>query len=290
MKRSYKRYILALGAFLALYGTAFADGLSDIRTRGVLRHLGVPYANFVTGAGDGLSVEVIQLFAEHLGVKYQFVKTSWNDVFPDLLGREVHYEGDNATLGKSKPIRGDIIDNGLTVLAWRQKVVSFSKPTFPNQVWLISRTGGGLKPIRPTGDITKDIAAVKALVNRKTLLGKNGTCLEPSLYGLKEAGARTSSYRGNLNEMAPAVINGLTDTAILDVPDVLVALEKWPGQILVIGPVSPQQEMSAAFRPSDTLLLQEFNRFMDQIRKDGRYRKLIEKYYPAVLDYYPDFF
>jgi ABC-type amino acid transport substrate-binding protein len=290
MKRSYFLFILAFTVCMGSFGTARADGLTDIKTRGVLRHLGIPYANFITGSGDGLSVEVMKLFADHLGVRYQFVNTSWNDVFPDLLGREVHYEGDNATLGKQKPIKGDVIDNGLTVLPWRQKVVTFSKPTFPNQVWLISRTGGGLKPIRPTGDIDKDITAVKSLVARKTLLGKNGTCLEPSLYRLKEAGARTSSYPGNLNEMAPAVINGKTETAILDVPDVLVALERWPGQILVIGPVSPQQEMAAAFRPGDTLLAQEFNRFMDQIRKDGRYRKLVEKYYPAVLDYYPDFF
>jgi len=275
---------------LSLSGIALADDIADIKARGVLRHLGVPYANFITGASDGFSVEIMQLFAAHLGVQYQYVGTSWNDVIPDLVGREVHPEGDVASLGKERPIRGDVIANGLTILPWRKKVVAFSKPTFPTQVWLISSTDGGLKPINPSGDTDKDIVSTKSLIDQKKLLGKVGTCLDPSLYNLEEAGAKTSYYPGNLNELAPAVIKGLSETAILDVPDTLVALEKWPGQILVIGPVSPQQEMAVAFRPDDTSLLREFNAFLDQIRQDGRYRKLVEKYYPAVFDYYPDFF
>lgn len=50
---------------------AYAGDLREIREAGVLRHLGIPYANFVTGSGDGLDVELIQLFARHLGVAYQ---------------------------------------------------------------------------------------------------------------------------------------------------------------------------------------------------------------------------
>ncbi|MBI9086120.1 MAG: transporter substrate-binding domain-containing protein [Desulfobacterales bacterium] len=271
-------------------GTALSGDLAEVKARGVLRHLGVPYANFVTGAGDGLSVELMQLFAAHLGVQYQYVKTTWSDVIPDLVGKEVRPEGDNVTLGKGRPISGDVIANGLTILPWRQKVVAFSAPTFPTQVWLISRAGSGLKPITPSGDINNDIAATKAIVAQKSLLGKAGTCLDPSLYHLEEAGARTSAHPGNLNELAPAVINRISDTAILDVPDTLVALGKWPGQILVLGPISEQQEMAVAFRPDDTGLLREFNVFFGQIRHDGRYKKLVEKYYPAVFDYYPEYF
>ena len=58
-------------ALALLTHCAFADDLQDIRERGVLRHLGVPYANFVTGSGDGMDVEIVQLFARHLGVRYE---------------------------------------------------------------------------------------------------------------------------------------------------------------------------------------------------------------------------
>jgi len=267
-----------------------ADDLEAIKSRGVLRHLGVPYANFVTGAGDGLSVEVMQLFADHLGVKYQYVKTSWKDVIPDLLGKEVFPDGENATLGKDRPIRGDVIANGLTIIPWRQKVVKYSTATFPTQVWLISHSGTDLKPIKPSGNIDTDIAATKALLANRQVLGKAKTCLDPSLYQLKETGAKILLFDGGLNELAPAVINGQSETSILDVPDALVALEKWPGQILVLGPVSPQQQMGTAFRPDNDGLLQEFNKFLEEINNNGIYNKLVKKYYPSVFDYYADFF
>lgn len=285
-----KRIFIILFFLLVGSSLVFADDLSDVKKRGVFRHLGVPYANFVTDRADGLDVEMMRLFAAHLGVQYVYVETSWENVIPDLVGKKVTPDGDNVKLGESTPIRGDVIANGFTILPWRQKVLAYTTPTFPNQVWLIARTDSDLQPIKPTGNLSKDIAAVKSLLTGRGLLGKAKTCLEPSLYKLQETGAKITLFSGNLNELAPAVINRDAETAILDVPDALVALEKWPGQILVIGPVSDQQEMGVAFRPSSPELLREFNAFFDKIRKDGTYRKLVEKYYPAVFSYYPDFF
>ena len=46
-----------------------AADLAEIKARGELRHLGIHYANFVTGTGDGFDVELVQGFARHLGVK-----------------------------------------------------------------------------------------------------------------------------------------------------------------------------------------------------------------------------
>ena len=47
-----------------------AQDLAAIKQSGRLRHVGIPYANFVTGAGDGFDVELMQAFAERLGVGY----------------------------------------------------------------------------------------------------------------------------------------------------------------------------------------------------------------------------
>ncbi|MDY6903252.1 MAG: transporter substrate-binding domain-containing protein [Thermodesulfobacteriota bacterium] len=267
-----------------------ADGLTDVRQRGTLRHLGIPYANFVTGKGDGLCVEVMQGFASYLGVEYEYVRTNWQDVFGDLIGKTVYPEGEDVSFGKRVAIRGDLIANGLTVLPWREKAVKYSTPTFPTQVWLITASNSGLKPIHPSGDINRDIAATKALLRGRHVLGKAGTCLDPSLYKVTRAGARPELFDGNLNDLAPAVINGLAETAILDVPDALVALSKWPGRILVLGPISPPQVMGVGFRPADDRLRQAFNNYYDRMRKDGTYQALVRKYYPAVFDYYPDFF
>ena len=271
-------------------GSSSGADLPEINKRGVLRHLGVPYANFVTGSGDGLDVELVTLFAQHLGVKYEYVKTSWKDVIGDLSGKKFKPRGDDIEILGNVPVKGDIIANGLTILPWRKKIVDYSNPTFPTQVWLIARADSLLKPIEPCGSIEKDISAVKAQIKGHTVMGVAKTCLDPSLYGLKETGARVRLFDRNLNQLAPAIINRDAETTLLDVPDALIALEKWPGKIKVIGPVSEKQEMGCGFSKASPLLRDAFNRFLEQCKKDGTYLRLVKKYYPAVFRYYPEFF
>jgi ABC-type amino acid transport substrate-binding protein len=279
--------IMAIMMFAA--GTVNAE-LNDVKQRGVLRHLGIPYAAFITGAGDGMDVELLQRFAAHLGVRYEFVPTDWNNLFGDLTGNKIVPQGDDIKVIAQVPVKGDIAANGITILPWREKAVKFSLPTFPNQVWLVARSNSPIKPIKPSGNLEKDIIAVKKIIKGKSLLGKTGTCLDPSLYNLGEITDKIKLFPGSLNDMAPALINGETELTLLDVPDALVALQKWPGKIKIIGPVSNIQDMAAAFAKESPLLLAEFNRFLTNSKKDGSFAKLAKKYYPFVTNYYPKFF
>jgi len=268
----------------------YAGDLSEVKKRGVLRHLGVPYANFVTGRGDGLDVELIKLFAQHLGVKYLYVKTSWKNVISDLIGKRIEPKGNNVRVLGPVPVKGDIIANGLTILPWRKKVVNYSIPTFPTQIWLVARANLPIKPIKPSGKIWDDIQATKRLMKGIVILGVANTCLDPSLYGLSRTGAKIRLFQGSMNDLAPAVFLGKAEATLLDVPDALLALAKWPGRIKVIGPLSPEQRMACAFDKASPRLLESFNRFMEQCWRDGTYVRLVKKYYPAVLEYYPRFF
>jgi ABC-type amino acid transport substrate-binding protein len=269
---------------------AHADDLAEIKDRGVLRHLGVPYANFVTGGGDGFDVELVQLFADHLGVEYEYVKTDWAHVIPDLIGREVTPQGAEVEFGGAVPVRGDMIANGLTILDWRSKAVSFSAPLFPTQVWLLAPVQSPVQPIKPTGDVDEDIRTTKECIRGHSVLTIQKTCLDPSLHNLQETGGEIRCFAGQLNELAPALIKGEADLTILDVPDVMVALQKWPGQIKAIGPISAPQEMGCAFAPDAPALRQAFDEFMKQCLTDGTYERLVEKYYPGIQRHFPEFF
>jgi len=282
--------VAAVMAGVLFSTAALAADLDDVRRRGVLRHLGIPYANFVTGAGDGMEVELSRMFADHLGVRYEYVPADWGTVVQDLIGRKVQVQGGNVEILAEAPVRGDIIANGFTVLPWRQKVVSFSNPTFPSQIWLIARADSPVSPIRPSGDINRDIENTRSLMKDRSVMALEKTCLDPSLYDFKAAGADVVLFQGKLNELAPAVINNEAEMTILDVPDALIALEKWPGMVKIIGPVSGKQVMAAAFPPDAPRLLEEYNRFLDKIRKDGSYLKIVKKYYPSAMFYFPDFF
>jgi ABC-type amino acid transport substrate-binding protein len=271
------------------YQTAPRD-LPEVRKAGVLRHLGIPYANFVTGSGDGLDVELMKRFARHLGVRYEYVQTRWGDFVADLTGTRVRVRGNDVDVLGRTCIRGDVIATGLTILPWRRKVVDYSSPTFPTQVWLIARADSSLRPIRPSGRIDQDIAATRALLKGRTVVGVPGTCLDPSLYNLAATGATVRRFAGNLNELAPKVIRGESEAAILDVPDALMALEKWPGEIKIIGPISRPQRMAVAFPRTCPALRGAFEKFLQGCWEDGTYERLVRRHYPGVFAYYPEFF
>lgn len=280
----------AIGLLLAVTSPVQAGDLAEVRSAGTLRHLGIPYANFVTGAGDGLDVELMQGFARDLGVQYAYVKTDWGRVFGELTGRMVKPKGTEVEFGAETPILGDVAANGITVLPWREKAVDFSAATFPNQVWLVARADSPITPIRPSKDIAADIAAVKDLIAGRSLLGKSGTCLDPSLYGLDAETGKVKLFPGSLNEIAPALLNGEAELTLLDVPDALVALQKWPGQIKILGPISERQDMAVAFAENAPQLRSAFDAYLMRCRRDGSYESMVRKYYPYVFDFFPDFF
>ncbi|MGD8208723.1 MAG: transporter substrate-binding domain-containing protein [Desulfobacterales bacterium] len=281
-----------IAVFCLLVSSVYAGDLAEIRRRGVLRHLGIPYANFVSNQEDGLDVEVMKLFAQYLGVKYEFVESSWNNIIPDLTGKTINPNGSEVEVTGTSPVRGDVIGTGFTVLPWREKIVDFSTPAFPTGVWLIARADSVLNPITPTGDILKDIAAVKAGLQGTSVLAMKDSCLDPALYQMQETGANVKLFppERDLDEMIPSVIAGSVDTTLMDVPVALIALERWAGEIKVVGPISLQQEMAYAFDKSAFGLRVEFEKFFSACKADNTYHRLVTKYYPTVFSYYPDFF
>ncbi len=269
-----------------------AGDLKDVLKAGKLRHLGIYYANFVKEDKTGLDVELMQMFAKYLGVKYEFVESSWPDILSDLLGKNVKPVGnDKVVLSGKRPVRGDVIASGFTELPWRTKIVDFSEMTFPTGIWLVGNADLPLKPIAPTGNIQKDIQATKDRLKGISVLALKGSCLDPDMYGLEKTGAKIKLFPANRNlrEMIPSVMAGLVDTTIMDVPVALVALQKWPGEIKVIGPVSPKQKMACAFPKTSPDLRKAFNVFLRKCKADGIYKLLIKKYYPSVFIYYPHF-
>jgi hypothetical protein len=286
------RSVLAILVALVFSGTAMAGDLAEIKEKGVLRHLGIRYANFVTGTGDGFDVELVQGFAKYIGVKYQLVYSDFYNVIRDLLGREVIRKDAAVTLSGSFPIRGDLIAAGFTVLPWRSAVLLYSEATFPSQVLLVAPSDSSLQPIKGSNDLARDIAQTKALIGKKSLLVMEKTCLDPANYALKGTGIDLRAYtkNTNLNEMVPALLNRESDLTLLDVPDLILDLKKWGGQIKILGPISEHQILAAAFPKDAPLLRDTFNEYLRQLKADGSYDRLVDKYYPGVRRYFPEFF
>ena len=283
-------FLAVMAVLTLLQASAWCGDLAEVRKSGVLRHVGIPYANFVTGAGDGMDVALIQMFARRLGVRYEYVKSDWGTVVQDVTGKRTQAAGNEVSILGDAPVKGDLIANGFTVLPWRQKALLFSSPTFPSQIWLVARSDSKVQPIKPSGDMDTDIARTKALMKKRNVMALQKTCLDPSLYNLDATGAKVICFTGKLNELAPAVIGGKAEMTILDVPDALVALDKWPGKIKILGPISGKQEMAVAFPKGSPELRDAFDEFLKQARKDGSYQRVVKRYYPTAAAFFPEFF
>ena len=269
-----------------------AGDIDAVVKAGKLRHLGIPYANFVKRDNTGLDVELMQAFSEYLGVAYELVITDWEHIISDLTGSVVTPSGEDVVVEGDAPVRGDVIAAGFTVLPWREKVMDFSEPTFPSGVWLIARSEAPITPISPAGNIEKDIMAVKRRMKGISVLTLKDSCLAPELYGLNETGAdiRMFPLDKDLDEMIPSVVARMAEATLSDVPVALIGLSTWAGKVKVIGPVSEPQEMAAGFRKESPKLRRAFAEFFRAFKASGRYRMLVSKYYPSVFIYYPSFF
>ncbi|MBY5923381.1 transporter substrate-binding domain-containing protein [Ferrimonas balearica] len=292
-----RRWLLALAALLV--PAAAAQDLEQVKEAGVLRHLGVPYAHFVASydspegsRAEGFDVELMQGFARHIGVDYQYIPTTWRTAFGQLTGIGTWLEKGELIMGPPQPIEGDVIANGVTILPWREQLVAFSRPYFPSAVWLVARSDSAMSPIEPSGDRSHDITLVKEEMAGRTVLAMKYSCLDPDLYQLHKTRARLvlPIQERQLNEMVPAIMNRDAESTLLDVADTLIALEKWPGEIKVIGPVSELQEMGVAFRKDSPALREAFNQYLDKILADGTYKALAEKHFPTVYYFFPEFF
>jgi ABC-type amino acid transport substrate-binding protein len=290
-----KHFVLGAvsGAVACLFvASSWAADLAEIKKRGEIRHIGIRYANFVTGAGDGLDVELMQGFAKRIGVSYKLVYSDFYSVIRDLLGKDVLRKNGEVTLTGDYPIKGDVISTGFTVLPWREAVLLYSDPTLPSQVLLVAPAESNLQPIEGSADLAEDIAKTRKAIGSRSVLVMERTCLDPANYGLVNVGIDLKAYNksANLNEMVPAMLNEEAELTLLDVPDAILDLRKWAGRIKVLGPISGRQMLATAFPKDAPALRDEFNAYLNDIKASGVYDRLVDKYYPGIRRFFPEFF
>ena len=273
---------LFIGTSSVCYGTT----LKEIRERGYLRHLAVPYAKFATIHGDGLDCALMKRFAEHLGVQYKLVPTSFDAALKDLTGRNTYAETANP-----KVVTGDILASGITILDSRKAIAKFSRPTFRSQTWLLAKPASDLQPISSTGDANNDILQTLKLLGSKTVVGIPDTCLDVTHYPLlQKSAANTFNLPASTISQPFEFIGMEHELFLMESASILIALSVWPYQFKIIGPISTPMEMGAVFAPESEELRKTFAVFFKEIWANGEYQKMVNHYYPTAFRHFEQLF
>ncbi|MCG8530631.1 MAG: transporter substrate-binding domain-containing protein [Desulfovibrionales bacterium] len=285
--RAAQIYSACILFFLLAIPHAHGVTLEEIRTRGTLRHLAVPYARFANRNGEGLDCALLKRFADYLQVSYELIPTDFHKGFLDLTGTDI----DDPTHPQSpSKIIGDIFASGVTVLPERYQYVDFSLPTFSSQVWLMAKTDSELTPIRPSGDAARDIALTLRQLSQQTIFGVSGTSLDIKNFPILTSvdvtlhnliyTKKTSTFQFALQRQI---------LFLAESPNILVGLNQWPFRFKVIGPISPPMDMAVAFDKNSSELREAFNQFFKDLWESGEYKKMVEHYYPGAFFYLASF-
>ena len=238
-----------LGALLA--GRAQAAGVDEVQQAGVLR-VCTPgdYKPFsfaaAEGQYEGLDVDLMNSLAASLGVKVQFVKTSWARLMDDF------------TAGQC-----DVAAGGISVTLERQKKAWFSQAYMVNGKTPLVRCADAQ---RFTSVAAIDQPGVKVIANPG---GSNERYARASFKA-----AQLTIHPDNLG-IFKEVLEGRADVFVTESAEALVQQKLNPG-LCAVNPDKPLQygEMGFLLPRGDALTKAYVDQWLHLIQANGDYQKL----------------
>ena len=198
----------------------------------------------------GFDIDMAKEMAKAMGVKFVPVNTAWDDIIPSL------------TTGKF-----DIIISGITVTQERNLKISFADPyIIVGQTILIDKKH------------ERNIKSYKDLNDPKYIVtSQSGTTGEEAAKNLIPK-CIYKSFKTE-NEAVLEVINGNADAFVYDLPFcVVVMVMQGKDKLIFLDKPFTYEPLAWAIRKGDPDFLNWLNNFLRQIKKDGRYERIYNKW------------
>jgi polar amino acid transport system substrate-binding protein len=257
---------LSLGSAIALTpeDIAKSSALEEIQKRGELRvGLEAGYQPFemqdekgnIVGFDVDMAYEMGKaLFGEGGEKKVKLINTAWEGIIPALMTHKF-----------------DIIMSGMTVLQSRNLKINFCTPYYYiGQCLLIQRKD------KDKYKSYHDLNKKGVIITSK--LGVTGAFTAEKL--LPNATLRLFKMEG---EGALQVANGLADAFIYDEPQVRVFAAMYRDKTVGIYEPLTYEPLAWAIRKGDPDFLNWLNNFLAQVRGDGRWEQLKEKWFVEYI-------
>ncbi len=258
-----KKLLLAVGMALGLSGAALASNndlwesstLNQIINRGELQVcLEAGYMPFEmrNKKGDiiGFDVDIAKLMAKAMGVKLDLRNTAWDGIIPALLTAKC-----------------DIIMSGMTVTAERNLKVNFADPYIVVGQTVMLRPG-----------LEAKVTSYRDLNDPQyTVTAKLGTTSD--IAAKKYLGKAKIRLFETESEGAIEVINGNADAFVYDLPFNAIYASQNQGKIVHLDQAFTYEPLGWAIRKGDPDFLNFLNNFLAQVKGDGSYDKIYDKWF-----------
>ncbi len=235
---------LLLGLSLSVQASSTLERVKDSKVLNVCiwpQYHGITYTNSRTGVLQGVDIDMSKAFAEDLGVKLNYVSSSFASFIQDL-------ESDKC----------DIAMMGVGITPARSERLAFSRPYLRSDILFITTRSN--QQLNSIDDIDK-LGVVIAV--------QKGTLMEPFLRArLKSATLTVTTKPG---EREREVESGRADAFATDYPysQKMLADTDWAK---VIVPERPWQQTDYAYavKKNDPIWLNTVDEFLAKVKKDGR--------------------
>ena len=259
MKKIIAALLIMLGLNLAAddIGLWQKSTLNTILQRGELRvGLEAGYMPFEMkdkkGQIIGFDVDMMKEMAKAMGVKLKLVPTAWDGIIAGLL------------TGKY-----DIIASGMTVTQKRNLKINFATPYISIGQTILANK-------KYEGKSWKDID--KAGNTVVTKLGVTGEIATRKMF--KHAKIRTFDTEA---DAVQEVMNGKADAFVYDKPyNAIFYAAKGKGKLAFLDKPLTYEPLGWAVRKGDPDFLNWLNNFLNQIKHDGIYSRVYNKWFRSV--------
>ena len=205
------------------------------------------------GEITGFDIDIAKEVAERLGVEAEFVYIDWDAKVLELNGKNI-----------------DMIWNGLTITADREKEILFSKPYFDNHIVIISLNGSGIDQIADLSDMKVGVELQSS--------GQAAVEGNDVFASIDELVKYTTITEAILDLKAGGI-----DAIVADEIFARYAVSKEADQYQVASEVFNSENYGIGFRLEDVALRDKVDAIIDEMAADGTAAEISMKWFGEDL-------
>ncbi len=222
---------------------------------GIVSDLGLPFELKVQDSWKGFDVELSTRFAASLGRNVVFIDIPFGSLLPSLVAGKI-----------------DVITASMMITEERQKQIDFSDPYFAAGASMIGHKKENAQPGKLA--VLDDIADKRVGIFTGTV--------HDAFMAEKYPKAQVFRFEGTA-DMMTSLKNDKIDVAMFDLITAGLVLKRNP-DLGMLTDDAFDMPLGVGFHKGNTGLLSEFNEFLKEIKQDGTWQKMADRWFVNDAD------